>query len=60
MAVSIDPRLVGICERSMPDRVLTAEGITQEDKLDYHLPMGSLPRFLEIVKKILRDKGRLS
>ena len=32
----------------------------QEDRFDYHLPKGSLPRLLEIVKKILRRQGRLS
>ena len=46
MAVSIDPRLVGICERSMPgiEFLPTGKGSLQEDRFDYHLPMGSLPR----------------
>ena len=46
MTVLIDPRLVAMCERSMPgiEFLPAAKGSVQEDRFDYHLPMGSLPR----------------
>ena len=46
MTVLIDPRLVAICERSMPgiDFLPAAKGSVPEDRFDYQLPMGSLPR----------------
>ena len=53
MAVSIDPRLVGICERSMPgiEFLPAGKGSLQEDRFDYHLPMGSLPRLFRNSEK---------
>ena len=54
MTVLIDPRLVAMCERSMRIEFLPAvKGSVQEDRFDYHLPMGSLPRLLEVVKMTL-------
>ena len=46
MTVLIDPRLVAMCERSMPgiEFLPAAKGSVQEERFDYHLPMGSLPR----------------
>ena len=46
MTVLIDPRLVAMCERSMPgiEFLPAVKGSVQEDRFDYHLPMGSLPR----------------
>ena len=46
MTVLIDPRLVAICKRSMPgiDFLPAAKGSVPEDRFDYQLPMGSLPR----------------
>ena len=52
MSILIDPRLIPICERSMPGiEFLATKGLALEDSFDYQLPMGSLPRLLEIVKK---------
>ena len=53
MTVSIDPRLVGICERSMPgiEFLPAGKGSLQEDRFDYHLPMGSLPRLFRNSEK---------
>ena len=47
MSVVIDPRLVSICERSMPgiEFVPFSTQRINEDQFDCHLPMGSLPRF---------------
>ena len=45
LAVYIDPRLVPLCERSMPG--IKFFGDTKEfekQAFDYHMPMGSLPR----------------
>ena len=46
MTVLIDPRLVAMCERSMPgiEFLPAVKGSVQEDRFNYHLPMGSLPR----------------
>jgi hypothetical protein len=46
MSVLIDPRLIPICERSMPgiEFLPAAKGSSLEDRFDYQLPMGSLPR----------------
>jgi len=46
MTVLIDPRLVTMCERSMPgiEFLPAVKGSVQEDRFDCHLPMGSLPR----------------
>ena len=46
MSVLIDPRLIPICERSMPgiEFLPAAKGLSLEDRFDYQLPMGSLPR----------------
>ena len=46
MTVLIDPRLVAMCERSMPgiEFLPAVKGSVQEERFDYHLPMGSLPR----------------
>ena len=46
MTVLIDPRLIAMCERSMPgiEFLPATKGSVQEDRFDYHLPMGSLPR----------------
>ena len=53
MTVSIDPRLVAICERSMPgiEFLPAGKGSLQEDRFDYHLPMGSLPRLFRNSEK---------
>ena len=47
MSVVIDPRLVSICERSMPgiEFIPFSTQRINEDQFDCHLPMGSLPRF---------------
>ena len=59
MSVVIDPRLVSICERSMPgiEFVPFSTQRINEDQFDCHLPMGSL-HLLEPVKKILRGQKR--
>ena len=46
MSVLIDPRLVTICERSMPgiEFLPALRQPVKEDSFDCHLPMGSLPR----------------
>ena len=46
MTVLIDPRLVAMCKRSMPgiEFLPAVKGSVQEDRFNYHLPMGSLPR----------------
>ena len=46
MTVLIDPRLVTMCERSMPgiEFLPAVKGSVKEDRFDCHLPMGSLPR----------------
>ena len=61
MTVLIDPRLVAMCERSMPgiEFLPAVKGSVQEDRFDYHLPMGSLPRLLEVVKKTLVRQGKV-
>ena len=46
MSILIDPRLIPICERSMPgiEFLPATKGSALEDSFDYQLPMGSLPR----------------
>ena len=46
MSVIIDPRLIPICKRSMPgiEFLPAVKGSVPEDRFDYQLPMGSLPR----------------
>ena len=53
MTVLIDPRLVNICERSMPgiEFLPAGKGTVEEDRFDYHLPMGSLPRLFRNSEK---------
>jgi hypothetical protein len=45
LAVYIDPRLVSLCERSMPGiKFLGDTKEFEKQAFDYHMPMGSLPR----------------
>ena len=45
LAVYIDPRLVPLCERSMPGIKFFGDTKEfEEQAFDYHMPMGSLPR----------------
>ena len=46
LSVYIDPRLVPLCERSMPGIKFFGDTKEQFEKqaFDYHMPMGSLPR----------------
>ena len=53
LSVYIDPRLITICERSMPDIVFKkyTPGRFDGEEFDYHLPMGSLPRLFRNTEK---------
>ena len=55
MSVYIDKRLVAICERSMPgiDFLPYKKKSDDEDRFDYQLPMGSLPRLFRNSEEIL-------
>ena len=52
MSVYIDPRLISLCERSMPGiKFKEYTGKVDGEEFDYHLPMGSLPRILRNSEK---------
>ena len=44
LSVYVDPRLVSLCKRSMKEIDFFAYETVIEQKADFHLPMGSLPR----------------
>ena len=44
LSVYLDPRLVSLCKRSMKEIDFFAYETVIEQKADFHLPMGSLPR----------------
>ena len=53
LSVYIDPRLIPICERSMPGISFKkyTPGSFDGEVFDYHLPMGSLPRLFRNTEK---------
>ena len=53
LSVYIDPRLIALCERSIPGIKFKpyTPGRVDGEEFDYHLPMGSLPRLFRNSEK---------
>ena len=51
LSVYLDPRLIPLCKRSMPGINFKEYKEKIEEEVDYHLPMGSLPRLFRNSEK---------
>ncbi len=54
VTVALDPRLVGLYGRAWPDVRVIEDGSRDDGPYDYHVPLGSLPRYLRASRSDFR------